>query len=159
MQISIQGMKGKNMDEPLTRWYCDVCGQVIEDANDGYVIWRSDEDGREFDFKIIHRSQCDNFILPSSLPLGSFLGIDGISTLLSFLSLGTIRKNANQESLCKVKDNDEFVDFFRRVQTPYYEEARKRFNNYDLLQDLADDSEVQPYLTDKLHDIINKYDS
>jgi len=147
------------MDEPLTRWYCDVCGQVIEDANDGYVIWRSDEDGREFDFKIIHRSRCDERNFPSSLPLDSFLGVDGLSTLLSFFSLGPIMKNANQESLCKVKDVDEFVDFFRRVQTPYYEEARKRFDNYDILQDLSDANEILPYLTDTLQDIINKYDS
>jgi hypothetical protein len=55
------------------------------------------------------------------------------------------------------KDIDEFVNFVRRVQVSYYEEARTRFENEDLLRDLADSNELSPYLSKNLKGIIQKY--
>jgi len=30
------------MLQPLKQWFCDVCGEVIEDPEDGYVLWSVD---------------------------------------------------------------------------------------------------------------------
>lgn len=32
--------------EPLKQWICDVCGQVIENNEDAYVVWGRDESGK-----------------------------------------------------------------------------------------------------------------
>ena len=52
---------------------------------------------------------------------------------------------------------DEFVDFFRRSQTPYYEEARRYFWNGDLLADFSDANEMYPYRVEVLQRLISKY--
>ena len=64
----------------------------------------------------------------------------------------------NQESHCGVNDFDEFVDFIRRVQTPFYEQARRHFSNEDVLDEYCDSNEHLPYLPEELKDIITKYD-
>jgi hypothetical protein len=76
---------------------------------------------------------------------------------LTHLSLGPIKKNIGQGSYCDVADLDEFVDFIRRVQTPFYEEARAHFRNQDLLDDYTDANELLPYLREELQGIIKKY--
>jgi hypothetical protein len=39
---------------PLSQWICDGCGQLIECAEDGYLEWLRDENGRAHGFRIIH---------------------------------------------------------------------------------------------------------
>jgi hypothetical protein len=149
---------GQVMHEPLKQWYCDVCGDIIKNSRGGRVIWKSDENHCDYDFKIIHMKKCDNKRLyPSSMSLDTFLGEQGVQYLLQFLSRGKIKENLGQTSRAQVKDMNEFVDFFRRVQTPYYEEARTKFNSSTLLDDFSDDNEVGPYLEERLKKIINEY--
>jgi hypothetical protein len=74
--------------------------------------------------------------------------------LLSFLSLGTIKNNLGDKGNIKVKDLDEFIDFFRRLQTPFYEEARIKFGSEEILDRFSDASEVRPYQQDALQNII-----
>ncbi len=146
------------MDKPLTKWYCDVCGEVIEDVKKGYVIWKSTEEMKDYGFKIIHQNKCDprdNY--PLSGALEDFLGEDGISELLSFLSIGPVKKYLGQGSHCSVDDIDGFVDFFRRVQTPFYEEARRYFNKQELLEDYSDANEVYPYHLEQLEKIVKRH--
>jgi len=145
------------MDKPLTVWYCDVCGDRIEDSSKGYVIWQTSKDMKGRNFKIIHQGQCDQRDFHSSAALNDFLGIEGLTNLLSFLSLGPIKKQIGQTPHCGIIDFDEFVDFFRRVQTPHYEEARRAFGNHELLEWFSDSNEVGPYLPDRLRDIIGRY--
>jgi len=142
----------------LKQWYCDVCDEIIEKPEDGYVIWLMDEDLLCSDFKIIHRSKCDidRFRYTSSMPLTSFLEEDGRSYLMTFLSLGPV-KYANSEDFKRIKNMNEFADFFRRVQVPYYEEARRRFNNEKLLRDFDDANEYYPYQVNILKEIIERY--
>ena len=105
------------MLKPLEEWFCDVCYETV-DVDKGYVIWQWDDEGLAFDFKIIHKLSCDSRDYSSSNALSEFLGENGKTYLLSFLSLGKIKNILGQKEEPRVKDFDEFVDFFRRVQTP-----------------------------------------
>ncbi|SMF95690.1 hypothetical protein SAMN02949497_3064 [Methylomagnum ishizawai] len=143
------------MLKPLEQWICDVCGDVIESPEQGYVIWRSDEQYSDFSFKVIHQKKCDISEFPSSAAVEDFLGEAGLNYLLSFLSIGRIKILLGQHSGGSIKDMHEFVDFFRRMQTPYYEEARTKFSNHDLLEWFSDSNEVYPYQTEVLKKIIS----
>lgn len=144
------------MDKPLTVWYCDKCGNRIENMNDGYVIWNRDSSSAYCGFAIIHQNKCDNKSFPLSAALRDFLGVSGLVLLTSLLSAGPIigGKPHNQ-----VTDMDEFIDFFRRLQLPYYEEARQLFDRSDLRDDYYDHSEVSPYQPEILAKMIEQYGS
>lgn len=144
------------MDKPLMRWFCDVCGDTIERAQDGYVVWSSDGT-KASGFMIIHQGKCDKDDRPASAALSDFLGDRGLAYLLSFLSAGAVQSALGRPPHCEITDFDEFVDFFRRVQAPYYEEARRHFRNSDLLDNLHDANEYYPYLPETLRNIPGKY--
>lgn len=140
--------------EPLTKWTCDVCGNLIETADEGYVVWRRvGPDEKEGDYKIIHQSKCDpgSKDFTFSLPLESLLGEDGLAHLLSWLSPGPIQ--GPSDSWPEVQDFDEYVDLVRRLHTPYYEEARTRFSNEEVESRLADSNPYAPYLPETLRRI------
>lgn len=146
------------MLKPLKQWICDSCGKLIESPEDGYVIWEQDSEFHNRGYRIIHKKrECNNERFPLSSSLSSFLGLDGLNILLSHLSLGTIKKNICEESFNQIVDFDEFVDFFRRVQIPFYEEARTKFDNKNLLNYFADSNEVSPYLIDSLRYIVENF--
>jgi hypothetical protein len=145
------------MDKPLTKWYCDVCGHPIEDVEKGYVIWKTTDELKSHSFKIIHQTTCDLNDHHSSAALKHFLGERGLVYLLSMLSFGPIKKRIGDGSHCHVADMDEFVDFTRRLQTPFYEEARRYFSNPELLENYCDANEVLPYLPEQLEKIIKRY--
>lgn len=139
--------------QPLTKWRCDVCGELIEGIDRGYVIWRgTSKSGGPYEFKIIHQAKCDDNSYTSSGALNDFVGADGLAKLLSFLSVGPL-KTAQGQSTRVVGDLDELVDFIRRVQTPYYEEARQRFSEEKVLEHFSDSNEVAPYLQSRLKSI------
>lgn len=145
------------MDAPLTVWYCDVCGNAIDlNLNKGCVISKVDNNNKHHDFKIVHKINCRSELDDHSnvLDIEDYLSDNGIALLLSDLSDGPHR---NRKNACCIKDLDEFVDLFRRLQTPYYEEARKQFKNQQFLADFADENEVRPYLPKTLEDIIRNY--
>lgn len=141
-------------DQPLTKWRCDVCGELIDSVDDGYVIWRgAAEPGKPYGFKIIHQGNCDDKSYHLSAALEDFVGIDGLAKLLAFLSVGPLKAAQGQST--RVTGNlDELVDFIRRVQTPYYEEARQRFSEDEVKQDFCDSNEVAPYLQSRLKSIV-----
>lgn len=151
---------------PLQAWLCDVCGELVTGhPNNGLVVWRTDRtDGgfRDYDFKIVHKTidsdpdprRCDPGSAQgyhSSLDLESFLGSDGLAMLLSWLSVGPLKGGGGP----RVTNVDEFVDFVRRVQTPYYEEARSRFDEEKTHHWLDDANEYYPYLPETLSRIAN----
>ncbi len=138
------------MADSLPHWYCDVCGEKILKADDGYVVWKDDEHHKSHGFKVIHQGKCDkdkSFSL--SAALGDFLGADGLAYCLSFLSLGAL-KQAHGETHVQAGDLDGFVDFVRRMQTPNYEEARRLFSEQSVIEDNADSNEVGPYMQKNL---------
>jgi len=149
------------MDKPLTTWYCDSCGGPITDLTQSLLTWDTDDTGRATEFRIVHKSmggrQCDPYRAPSprftsSNELSNYVGADGLAALLSFLSAGPlIGKTA---SFPRVADFDQFVDVVRRLQTPWYEEARSHFAEEEVRDALEDASETLPYLSDVLRRIV-----
>ena len=146
------------MHEPLTNWFCDRCGEVIENIDAGHVVWRRDQDLREYDFSIIHRT-CDvGNQFPCWEELRDFVGSDGLSELLSFVSLGPFISQPGVASTRGPADNDQFVDLIRRVQLPYYEEARQYFSREGMAERMAGENEVAPYRVERLRELIAKFE-
>lgn len=141
---------------PLECWMCDVCARTIESVGEGYVVWRVEDDHENRDFKIIHKGRCDpRGPYAFSLPLKDFLGADGLTQLLSFFSAGPLIGRDND--LCRIKDLHTFVDFVRRVQTPWYEEAREHFNHPDVIAEYRPFNEFVPYTTEVLKHIALRF--
>jgi hypothetical protein len=147
------------IDQPLTTWYCDVCSERIEDVQKGYLTWKINDSLHSHDFKIIHKTKCALVLddHPASVPLRNFVGADGLSYLLSHLSLGPIMLARDIKSHCDASNIDEFVDLIRRLQTPYYEEARRKFRNLKVIENFSMATEIYPYLPDTLEWIVQEY--
>jgi hypothetical protein len=139
------------MDHPLTTWYCDECGAKLGQAG-GYVIWK---DGPAPDFKIIHRGDCDpKGDYDCSAALIDYLGPSGASRLMAMLTAGPLRDRQTRSR--SFSDLDAFVDLFRRLQVPYYEEARTYFEDPEVRADYADANEIAPYMPDRLQALIER---
>jgi hypothetical protein len=145
----------------LRTWTCDTCGELVTSArNDGLVVWCSNDALQYFGFKIVHKTmksdpepkRCDpggaeGYTI--SLDLERFLGASGLAMMLSWLSAGPLKGDGG----IQVADMDEYVDLVRRVQTPYYEEARPRFGDEKTRHWLGDANEYYPYLPEMLQRI------
>jgi len=143
------------MLKPLEQWICDVCGNVIDSPSKGYVIWKNDFEG-ESSFKIIHHGKCDLKDHILSVSLENLLGTDGLTYLMSFLSVGPIKIGNGMSRNSNIADMHEFVDLVRRLQTPHYEEARQYFSDPEVLEQFSDGNEYYPYLVEQLKRINQK---
>ncbi len=143
-----------NMDQPLTTWYCDVCKQRIEDRNEGYVVWQSPDIKTSPVIKIVHHNRCDVVGENSTADLNDFLGTEGLTHLLSHLSAGPVKAARPESPPLTISGLDPFVDFVRRVQIPYYEEARLSFNNQDFLD--KGEGQTETYTPERLTEIIRE---
>lgn len=140
-------------------WYCDTCGDPTITAEDGFVIWKIGSEGTDSgrDFKIIHQFRCDQKEYLFSLPLEDFLGLDGLTMLLSFLSNGPLKLGGDLTGNSRgVHSTDEFIDFVRRLQIPGYEAARQRFRDIQIRERFSDANEYIPYQQRQLMSIINQ---
>jgi len=132
------------MIAPLTHWTCDGCGQDVS-SPDGQLTFRNEaaEPFLAYEFRIVHAATChpfsDNIVTE---PLHTYLGADGLTRLLAYLTAGPGR--APEPGLA-VRDIDEFVDLIRRLHTPYYEQARERFADPQIAQALRTDDRWHPY--------------
>ncbi|MFF2532469.1 hypothetical protein ACFVS2_26740 [Brevibacillus sp. NPDC058079] len=126
---------------PLKQWYCDQCGNVIQNADDGYFEWKENDEGLNYGFRIVHFKACqydertfgaDERV--QDLQLDEYIGHDGMVRLLDILATRNL------------KDKNELLEVFSRLQLPYYEEARTYFEK--ALQD--------GYIED-IHDQGNKF--
>lgn len=126
---------------PLKQWICDTCGEIIELPEHGWLEWRQDDNHKAFDFRIVHHvdysphklggGDCYRFKSLSS-HLDRYVGEDGLPRLLCLLDEGV---HIGPDSAChsdpQVKDIREWMELFRRLQVPHYEEARQYFNEAD----------------------------
>jgi hypothetical protein len=62
----------------------------------------------------------------------------------------THKKTIGYGSQRVILNIDEFVDLIRRVQIPCYEEARRKFAKFGVIESYSDSSEVSPYFPDIL---------
>ena len=132
-------------------WICDVCSEAIETAERGYVIWKY-EIGKPFhSWKIIHQGVCDLDDHDCSGALVDFLGVEGLNVALSYLDAGPFATGGRGPS-SSIPNLKEFVDFIRRVQIPYYDLARVRFNNPRVIEDFRD-HEVQAFIPERCKQI------
>ena len=116
---------------PLRQWICDSCGEAIEKPENGWFEWYTERDtSLDSGFRIVHhRGSCmynDQRLeqqnrSPSDFALSMVLGHNGLALLLNLME----RK--------KFADMKEFIEVFRRLHLPYYEEARLYWN--DALRD------------------------
>lgn len=132
------------------QWICDNCKGIINNSKEGYVVWESDSNMLHHTFKIIHQGICDDGSFSNSLALDDFLGFDGLINLTAMLSSGPVKINIGQQSGNYVKNMDEYVDFLRRVQIPYYEQNRVNYTNPAYLSKHSDANELYPYVQDTL---------
>lgn len=143
--------------KPLTTWTCDSCGEQVMPER-GTVIARYTKPDRWLTgFLIVHKNidgrDCD----PGSrngyyynVDLDSLLGQRGMAHLLAHLSAGPLKGGGGA---AQVADMDEFVDLFRRLQVPFYEQARHRFDDDDVANAYSDANEYFPYMPDELEKI------
>ena len=142
------------MLRPLSQWICDNCGKLIDNAEAGYVIWKVDAEMRKYSFRVVHQKICDDQKYSSSMPVKEFFGLNGSAYLTSMLSYGSVKLNAGESPRKPPVDMDEFSDFFRRMQLPYYEEARTKFGDEGIQERFGDSNETYPYLPDGLKSIM-----
>lgn len=147
------------MPEPLTTWFCDSCQEPITELNTALLAWDEDEDGRAREFLIVHKNmngrQCDpqqsrSPRFSSSNELEECVGPNGLTELLSLLSPGPLA--GEQDGFPRVANFDQFVDVVRRLHTPWYEEARRRFDD-ESVRERYDVNEVYPYQSEALRRI------
>lgn len=144
-----------------TQFYCDVCGELIDDVGVAMLIARSDSESpiRASGFKIVHKSiegrTCDpdddDYSL--SVELSGLLDEDGTTTLLSWLSSGPLSNAGSAPAPL-----DEFTDTARRFLVPGYEEARRSFDQPAVLEEYSSANGVFPYTARQLSRIASMFD-
>lgn len=137
--------------KPLQTWTCDVCKKTIEKAADGYVVWNDGADGI-CDLQVIHQGRCDDDSRINSAALADFLGTDGLARITALMTYGPLKDNEPH----KIKNISELIDFMRRMQLPYYEEARQQLFSRDLKNEYYDSNEILPYLQRELKGIAER---
>jgi len=155
--VTVMELWDKNNPAPLTTgtWICDTCSEPVIGA-EGNLIWLHDVNGMMSNFRIVHKGDaCDpNEGNSSSVDLHRLSGPDGLTQLLSWLSLGPLKRD--QDFVLKITDLDEYVDLVRRLQIPHYEEARARFNDQDVIEEYSDAHQYAPYIQRQLIDIVGR---
>ena len=148
---------------PLRQWICDSCHQTIESPKEGYVQWRTDN-LRSFGFSIVHHQaysprgpvgSCYDPEALSDLQLDKFLGADGLIYLLSLVDPGEHFVQTLEQPY--VSDFRGWTEIVKRLQIPYYEEARQHFGQMEAEGYMSDANEVSLYLPETLQDIIRRY--
>ena len=122
---------------PLEQWICDTCAEVIESPEHGWLEWRQGEDHKAFEFRIVHhatrsprRPHGDCYRSDERHGhLTQYGGDDGLVNLLCLLDQGIYIDPVHaDQSYPDVKDIREWMELVRRLQIPYYEEARQYFH-------------------------------
>ena len=120
----------------LRQWVCDECRELIRKPEEGYVEWLTDKDNRlYYGLRIVHHApasprypdgNCYRYTRKygkNDLSLEQFLGAEGIVIMLSFINLSPLHDDFNAKP--RIKSSGEWVELFKRLQIPYYEEGCK----------------------------------
>lgn len=133
-------------------WYCDVCGEEITSQSNGLVTWKHDTGKGKGEFEIVHKGpSCDLDRGKMSMDLFAMTNDEGQARLLAFLSYGPLPE---REGAPRIADLDEFVELFRRLQTPGYEEARRYFDLPEVRDEFSGSSEIAAYSNASLEWIV-----
>jgi hypothetical protein len=151
--------------KPLEQFICDTCGEVINEPKDGCIEWKFNEDGDRSEFLIVHHKtksllEGENGCYQHNdgmLPLENFLGARGIVQLTSFLDPGSYFGSDFESP--DVLDIREYTELVRRLQIPYYEEARNYWGIAISEGHFDGANEVSLYLPDSLKSLIEEYEN
>ena len=148
--------------EPLKQWICDTCGEIIQSPDEGYVQFiDKNRDGKWDDFVIVHHASASPLANTcyrdgySDLNLSAFLGTDGLSNLIGLIDPGEFY--FKELRVPRTSNFRKWVTLVRRLQTPYYEEARLYFGKAKDDGLFAGVNEVAPYKEEFLRNIIETY--
>lgn len=151
----------------LRQWVCDECGELIRKPEEGYVEWLVDDNHILYGFRIVHHAlaspkhpdgDCYRYTRKygkSDLSLEQFLGAEGIVRMLSFINMGSLHDDFNAKP--RIKSSGEWVELFKRLQVPYYEEAMLYW--FKAKEDGFFDgaNEIASYLPETLKELIERY--
>lgn len=149
--------------KPLQQWICDTCGEIIECPEDGYVQFKDGDMGYD-NFIIVHHFSasprkdnntrgCYQYYADSSLK--SFLEAGGLAHLLALVDPGEHKCYELKQP--HTGDFRKWVDFVRRLQLPYYEEARLYWQKAEKDGFFSGANETWPYLSENLKLLIETY--
>tara|TARA_Y100000588_G_scaffold201434_1_gene215043 strand:- start:58 stop:552 length:495 start_codon:yes stop_codon:yes gene_type:complete len=154
---------------PLRQWICDQCGEVIQKPEDGYLEWIRNPEGLYEGFKIVHHKTASPLQYENDgcfhytnapdrhdLHLDAFIGNAGLPKLLSLVDNGCIADPFDETGI-KVANMREYMELFRRLQLPYYEEARLHFSSALDDGEFDGHSEYASFTSDTLKRIIKLY--
>lgn len=149
--------------EPLKQWICDTCGEVIENPEEGFVQWDTNEDGQIIDFIIVHhkrasprrhsRNGCYKYDKDNHL--NEFLGEKGVVRLHALIDPGPYHM---RECKVFVFDIRKWLDFYKRLQLSYYEEARQYWGRAANDGYFIGSNEIYIYLPQSLKEMIEHYE-
>lgn len=158
---------------PLKQFICDTCGEIIEKPEDGYIEWRQfrNKETNMYEvknFHIVHHISalpnknlsmgCQHLDFDNlhDMPLNSFIDENyKMANLLRFIDMGDIIIPDYKQT--HVLDVRNFVETFRRLTIPYYEEARLYWNEAKDDGCFDGASEVVIYSVNLLKGIVDKY--
>jgi len=146
--------------KPLEEWVCDRCGELMG-IDDGWVEWLSPTGKGPHSFHIVHnKSECFHHTRAydrADNHLAYFLGTNGLQLFLAMLDVGPIldpqRKGLTAPEMAS------FVDTMRRLQIPFYEEARRYFSDAHADGYFNDQNEVSIFLPKTCEAIIKRYET
>ncbi len=143
---------------PLQQFKCDACGQIIARPEVGWVEWLAGptRGTKAHGFRIVHNSNRCQY--PSSgrvhdIHLTHLLGPDGLAELLALVSPGG--RTGNRED--GVESLEEWSELVRRLQVPYYEEARQYWADAEADGYFTGTGKHAPYSHATLQDILTRY--
>ena len=155
------------MLEPIQQWICDSCSEIISTHEQGYVEWM-ETDKKMHSFRIVHHapysprkqkgSSCyyANSERGGDLHLRDLVGAQGLLILTSWIDRGEWHTSKYEGP--RVRDLREWTTLCRRLQVPYYEEARRyREELSEVYSDGA--NEIYLYLPETLKHIIEEHES
>lgn len=157
------------MLKPLTQFYCDTCGEIINSPEEGWIEWIS-EGNKVHSFRIVHhhayspwavvsRKGCyqhDGKVGTSDNHLNDFLNENyKMANILRFLDIGPYHDPDNKGS--RIVDIREYVEIVRRFTIAYYEEARQYWDEAQSDGYFDGGNELWIYEVDNLKRLVERY--
>lgn len=151
----------------LRQWVCDECGELIRKPEEGYVEWLVDDKHIRYGFRIVHHALASPRQLDGNcyrytdergrrdMDLEQFLGAGGIVKMLSFINMGSLHDDFDAKP--RIKSSGEWVKLFKRLQVPYYEEARLYWDKAEEDGFFDGANEIASYLPETLKELIERY--
>lgn len=116
------------MLKPLSQWCCDSCGGIIDGPMEGHVEWYTTHRTRKTSgCRIVHMSRECASDAAEQAALGRTATVISLDRVVGRRGMACLLKRIGEVvglGWAETADGQAFVELMRRVQLPYYEEAR-----------------------------------